>query len=124
MSGAGALSGRSIMIVEDNFFVADELQRDLHNAGAEVIGPFNKVADARDSLAGNADGLSAAVLDVNIGGAKVYPLASELQSAGVPFVFVTGYDARAIPGQFAAVTRLVKPIARRELIHALAHIAR
>ena len=124
MSVAGILSGRNILVVEDDFFVADELERNLNDAGAEVIGPFSRIDDAIETLRLRVGAISAAVLDVNIGGGTIYPLATKLREAGIPFIFATGYDARAIPDQFSAVQRLVKPVARQRLVGALENITR
>jgi hypothetical protein len=52
----------------------------------------------------------AAVLDVNLAGEKIYPLAEQLSGRGIPFVFVTGYAADAIDDRFAGVPVLQKPV--------------
>lgn len=101
------LAGRRIMVVEDEYFVASDLKRALLADGAEVVGPTGDVtsglalADARE--------IDAAVLDVNLEGADSYPIAEVLRARGVPFVFVTGYDAWAMPEQYREVPRLGKP---------------
>jgi hypothetical protein len=69
------------------------------------------VAAARD------DGVDAAILDVNLGGELIYPVADALAARGVPFVFVTGYGAESIDGRFAHVPILQKPIERHVLQH-------
>jgi len=119
MAITGALSGGRYLVVEDEFFIADELTRELKAAGAEVIGPFNRADAAREALLKGAIA-SAAVLDINIGGTLIYPLADELAAAGIPLVFATGYDAEAIPSRFADVPRLLKPIDAQVLVALLA----
>lgn len=115
------LNGIGILVVEDDYFIASDLEQTLKSAGARVVGPFSRAEQARDALA-QGDTAAAAVLDVNIAGAMVYPLAEQLREAGIPFVFATGYDANVIPAQFSAVPRLVKPIERRRLLDALASV--
>ena len=98
-----------ILIVEDEYMLADELQRELSRAGAVVVGPVPTVAMALDLLAREAD-LDGAVLDVNLGGDLVYPVADALAGRKVPFVFVTGYDAQVLPPRFAYAPRCEKPV--------------
>lgn len=88
--------------------IADELDRALRAAGARVVGPAASVRRARDMLA--ADAVDLAVLDVNLSGELVFPLADELASRGVPVVFVTGYEARVLPTRFADTPRCEKPV--------------
>lgn len=98
-----------ILVVEDEYMLADELQRELSRAGAVVVGPVPTVAMALDLLAREAD-LDGAVLDVNLGGDLVYPVADALAGRKVPFVFVTGYDAQALPPRFVHAPRCEKPV--------------
>jgi DNA-binding LytR/AlgR family response regulator len=116
-----SLKGIDVLVVEDDYFIASDLEQALASAGARVVGPFSRAEQARDALAGGKT-VSAAVLDINIAGTMVYPLAEELRSAGIPLVFATGYDASVIPAQFTAVPRLVKPIERHRLVQALASV--
>lgn len=105
------LNGRRILVVEDEFLLADELQHELEDAGAEVIGPAATVASALNMLQAT-DGLDGALLDMNLGmaGEKVYPVADALAARGVPFVFVTGYDGHTLDERYAHVPRCVKPV--------------
>ncbi len=103
------LSGRRVLIVEDDYFLAEDLKAELESKGAEVVGPAGRVSDALALLA-NAERLDGAVLDVNLGGEMAYPIADALRAKEIPFVFVTGYDARFIPAAYADVTRCEKPV--------------
>lgn len=116
-----ALSGLSILVVEDDYFIASEIERVLTKVGARALGPFGRVELAREALS-QGKTASAAVLDINIAGTMIYPLAEELRAAGVPFLFATGYDAHVIPAEFDSVPRLVKPIEPRRLLEALASL--
>jgi CheY-like chemotaxis protein len=83
------LAGRRILVVEDEMLVAMMVEDLLTELGCEVVGPAASVAEAlRLAAQGRIDG---AVLDVNLGSERVYPVADELKREQVPFVFVTGY---------------------------------
>jgi CheY-like chemotaxis protein len=114
----GVLSGRRILVVEDDYLIATDLARSLEDLGAAVLGPAGSVKDALALLAGVT--IDAAVLDINLGTEKVFPLADTLLSRRVPFVFTTGYDRWIIPSTYAGVPRLEKPIDTRALVRLLA----
>jgi len=112
------LEGLRILVVEDEYLIADDMRNALLDAGAEVLGPVPNVAAAA-SLAAAEPRLDAAVLDINLGGAMVFELADTLKARAVPFVFATGYDDSAIPDRFAKVPRLEKPVKARSVLAAL-----
>lgn len=103
------LTGRRILVVEDEYFLADDIGRTLRALGAEVAGPVGHIEDAIGILH---DGgiLDAAVLDVNLRTDMVYPVARELKARQVPFVFTTGYDRISIGAEFQDVPLWEKPI--------------
>lgn len=103
------LRGCRILVVEDEFLIADELATELADAGAVVLGPAGSIdrALALIEAEGRIDG---AILDVNLGGEPVFPAAERLRARGVPFLFTTGYDGSAIPERFRDVVRCEKPI--------------
>jgi DNA-binding response OmpR family regulator len=109
----GALSGKRVLVVEDEYFIATDLQRLLENAGAEVVGP---AADLAAALALVQARLDAAVLDVNLDGVLCYPLAERLSEAAVPYVFVTGDDSWALPAAFQDRPRIAKPFAAASVV--------
>ncbi|CAA2105767.1 hypothetical protein MBUL_03356 [Methylobacterium bullatum] len=104
-----ALRGRRILVVEDEYFLADELARGLAEAEAEVLGPIATVEGALGLLNGPSPP-NAAILDVNLGGEDVYPVADALLALGVPFLFTTGYDQATILGRYASARLLEKPM--------------
>ncbi|HEX5282097.1 MAG TPA: response regulator [Micropepsaceae bacterium] len=111
-------SGGEVMLVEDEALVGLMIADFLSELGYRVMGPFTKTEDAMETA--KTAQLAAAVLDVNIAGEEIYPLAEFLQRRNVPFVFVTGYGADGIDKRFAGVTVLQKPVDREALRYALA----
>ena len=108
-ASSSLLAGRRVLLVEDHFFVVEDMRLEFEAIGASVIGPAATVDDALRLVAAT-DQLDAAVLDVNLRGAMVYPVADALTARGVPFVFATGYDSTVIPPRFAGVKRCAKPV--------------
>jgi DNA-binding response OmpR family regulator len=111
----GALSGRRILVVEDDYFLAEEWNRKLKAAGAAVLGPVPSVEAALELLEAD-DAPDLVVLDVNLGGQMAYPVADALIARKVPFLFMTGYDQSSLPERFAAMPRLEKPIEARAIL--------
>jgi DNA-binding NtrC family response regulator len=97
-----------VLVAEDEFYLADDLNQILTLQGVEVIGPFGCLADLRSFVSG-ADSIDGAVLDIDLAGEKVYTVADLLLSRQTPVVFTTGYDPDIIPARFGAVPRLEKP---------------
>lgn len=101
------LTGLRILIVEDEFLVSVALEDDLRQSGAQIVGPFSNLTDA---LAGaERHDFDLALLDINLDGTMVYPLADALLSRGMPFLFLSGYIGADLPARFAAQRRLSKP---------------
>lgn len=96
----GDLKGSRVLIVEDAVLLALELETGLSQAGAEIIGPAYELEEAMALLDQHID---AAVLDANLNGRSISPVAQILAARGVPFVFATGYgDAGGAPSGFDA----------------------
>ena len=102
------LRGRHVLIVEDEYLLAEDLRMTLERFGAEVLGPVPSVGEAMASVADHPE-LDGAVLDMNLRGNMVFPVADMLTARGVPFLFTTGYAISAIPDRYADVTRFEKP---------------
>lgn len=95
-----SLKGSRVLIVEDAVLLALELETGLSEAGAEVVGPAYELEEAMALLDRPID---AAVLDANLNGRSVTPVAEALARRGVPFVFATGYgETGGAPGGFEA----------------------
>ena len=115
-SGHGGVEGLRILIVEDATLLALELEAGLIEAGATIVGTAGDVDEAMSHVESPLD---AAVLDVNLGGRLVTPVAERLAARGVPFVFATGYGERGAPGGFdAPVVR--KPYNIHQIVRAVA----
>jgi two-component SAPR family response regulator len=98
-----------VMVVEDEALIAMILEDMLVDLGCEVIGPFGGVTPAMDWLEDPGHAPDAAVLDVNLGGERVFPVAEALRTRGVPFLFATGYGVIE-DDRFANETVLNKPL--------------
>lgn len=111
--GRGSLGGRRVLVVEDDFLLAQDLLEELLRCGAEVMGPVGTVAGALALLeVGPSPYL--AILDIKLGDGMVYPVADRLRRLGVPFIFATGYDRSAVPAIYADVALAQKPLALRD----------
>lgn len=116
----GVLAGRTILVVEDEFYLADDLTRALIEQGAEVAGPVNSLSRARALV--SQERVDLAVLDVNLKGELVFPFAAELRERGVPFVFTTGYNAAMVPAEYQDVDRWEKPFVASEFVQAISKL--
>jgi DNA-binding response OmpR family regulator len=114
---AQALEGVRVLVVEDDFLVSLLFEDVLRAAGCVVLGPVPRLADALDVAA--TEHCDVAVLDVNLGGEWVYPVAAVLTRRNVPIVFVTGYGGDMIPGEYAGRPRIAKPFSPDQLSRAL-----
>ncbi|HVU64669.1 MAG TPA: response regulator [Phycisphaerales bacterium] len=112
------LHGLRVLVVEDSFLVAKSISDILSDLGCQVVGPFNNSADAVGVV--DAGGCDAAVLDVNLGGETSEPVADDLSTRGLPFLFVTSYTSPALLApKYAAWPRVHKPLSRDALSDAL-----
>jgi CheY-like chemotaxis protein len=96
-----------VLVVEDEWFLASDLQTALNSFGADEIALVGDIDDAHAQLAGG--GFDVGIIDINLRGHNAFALADELQLKGIPFVFATGYSAEVIPMRFANVARWEKP---------------
>jgi CheY-like chemotaxis protein len=106
---AQLLRGFHILIVEDEFLLASALCHTLQDAGAVVVGPANSVNSALALLDTNPI-LDGAVLDINLRGEMVFPVADVLARRGTPFVFATGYGEDMAPERYSFVPYCQKPV--------------
>ena len=100
--------GRRVLVAEDEFLVSLTTIGLLESIGCEVVGPIAGLAAAVELA--QSESLDAAVLDINVAGEMIWPVAEELRRRGVPFLFLSAYSQLAIPVHFAAAPRLAKPL--------------
>jgi DNA-binding response OmpR family regulator len=115
-----ALEGVRVLVVEDEYFVAILIEEILESAGCIVMGPIPRLPEALDAI--DHEDFDAAVLDVNLAGERINPVADALTERNVPFLFVTGYGANALPGEYAQRPHICKPFRMAELLGALSSV--
>lgn len=109
-----------VLVVEDNVLIAMDTECLVEQCGCAVVGPAGNVSDALHIAEDT--GLEGAVLDINLGHERVWPVADVLEERGVPFVFATAYGSAALPERFCHRALLTKPLAREALREALTEI--
>src|SRR5215470_9598197 len=101
------LMGHRILLVEDEFLIALEVERTLQAAHGEVVGRAANVARAM-KLA-DTPNLSAAILDFRLQFGNSFPVASKLRADGVPFIFYTATTIPELPAAWPGVPIVMKP---------------
>lgn len=121
--GSGAtvsLVGRRILIVEDSMLTALDIEAMLRDEGAEVVAIAGTVEEAEARV--GRGGIDIALLDRNLAGTMVDGVARRLAAAGIPFVFMTGYNSQAIPPDLRHAPVLSKPFEVETLLAALGEV--
>lgn len=103
-----SLRDLAILVVEDEYYIADDLRKHLVALGAAVVGPVPTVKAAREQL-NSAARIDLCILDINLDGEFGYVLADELEDKKIPFLFATGYDPVNMPERYRKSPRLDKP---------------
>lgn len=107
----------TLMVVEDEYLVATSIEMVLQGAGYGVLGPIPSLDEALEAIDRQVPDL--ALLDVNLAGHRVYPVADILSSQQVPFIFLTGCEGAELPPRFATTPILLKPFSAESLLHAI-----
>ena len=113
MTALASLAGLRVLVVEDDMLIALDIEGTLQDLGCVVVGPVGKL-DVAMQMA-NDEVLDAAILDVNIRGGHIYPVAERLRARGIPFALASGYGDWALPQTFRNQPRLTKPFTAHEL---------
>ena len=122
MSDGSDLAGHRVLVVEDNFLLAMEIEGILHRQGCVLLGPVGTIEHALALLDREAKP-DLAVLDVDLQGRRVTPVASALLSRDVPFVLVTGYrELQLDEPELSGRPRLEKPLDSERLLRTLGHL--
>ena len=116
----GDLNGTRVLVVEDEYYIADDVRRLLDDAGAEVIGPY---ADFKQAEAAIGEiSFDCAILDLNLQGQSAAPIADRLIKQGKSFAIATGYGSSAVPERLQQVPRIEKPFDPPALLQLVAQI--
>jgi two-component sensor histidine kinase/CheY-like chemotaxis protein len=110
---AEKIGGNAVLLVEDESVIAMMMSEALKELGYDIVGPCATLTEAIGAK--NSSKVDAAILDINLGGQMVYPLAALLESEGIPFAFITGYGTESVDPRYAHVALLQKPVDRRAL---------
>lgn len=108
-----ALAGKRVLIVEDEMLVALLIEDFMAELGCSTVGPCGSVAMALDAI--QTETFDLAVLDVNLAGEMVYPVAEILAEKRIPFLFLSGYGDEAVPAGHSDWRVCAKPFRGDEL---------
>jgi CheY-like chemotaxis protein len=104
-----SLAGRRILVIEDEYFLADDISQALQALGAKVVGPVAELREATHVIESDV-AIDAAVVDINLQNEMVFSLARLLRARLVPFIFTTGYDRTSIEAEFQDIPLWEKPL--------------
>ncbi|WP_117192045.1 response regulator [Rhizobium terrae] len=110
-------AGKRILVVEDEYFIADEVRQKLDHLQAVVVGPASSVEEGLVLI--EQEKIDAAILDVHLGDEFVFPVAEKLDQLDIPFVFATGYDPAFISEEFSGFAFCEKPTELEKIAKAL-----
>jgi CheY-like chemotaxis protein len=117
LAAAPMLAGKRVLVVEDEALVAMLIESLLEEYGCGIVGPCNTVAKAMEAAL--TETFDLAVLDVNLRGEKVYPVAEILTERHIPFLFLSGYGEEAIPPGRTTWKVCTKPFKGNDLVRML-----
>jgi DNA-binding response OmpR family regulator len=120
-----SLEGCRVLVVEDEYFLADDLKKGLESRGAKVIGPIADLGTAQNQV--SHDDFDVALIDLKLSDEFAWSVADELMREKIPFAFVTGYGADRIPKRFRHIIRWEKPCDMAQLaedIHLLCAVSK
>jgi CheY-like chemotaxis protein len=121
VSSGADLNGLRVLVVEDQSIVALHVADVLRDAGCMVIGPVANLKPALDLAC--AERLDFAVLDVNLDGDHIFPVAQELETRGIPFLLATGYSDSSLPEHWRGRPCLRKPFTDAQLAELVGRLA-
>jgi len=99
---------KHLLLVDDEAIVGMEMESHLRSLGYSVIGPLLRLQEAMDAVNSHQD-IDGAILDINVRGGLIYPVAEILVKKGIPFILVTGYSLNTIREEFRKYPMLHKP---------------
>jgi two-component SAPR family response regulator len=98
----------TVLIVEDEWLIADQIADALREGGLGIVGPVGQVAPALDLV--RSERISVALIDINIDGDRTFRLAEALANASIPFAFLSGYSKADLPQNLRERPLLQKPV--------------
>lgn len=111
------LSGKRLLIVEDGYFLADEVRRKLQILGATVIGPVSDIEHAVDLV--EADEADAAILDLHLAAERAFALVERLEKRKFPYIFAIGREHQGVATGFSGFVLCERPAAIEHIAEAL-----
>ena len=118
MSDFKSISGKCVLIVEDDFYQSRDVIKSIENAGCVVVTTTPDADEACASI--KRDKIDFALVDINLGYGPAFETARALRRQGIPFIFTTGYDAASIPEDLQGVAIIQKPFDQAALMDAIA----
>jgi CheY-like chemotaxis protein len=118
--GRDILRGRRVLVVENEYLIAMDIEACLIDAGAEIVGPFVSAAEALANLDGGV--IDAALLDIGLDADDSYPVADEMRRRGAPFIFMSGYGPNQLKPEYAGSPFISKPFESARLAEKVAAI--
>ena len=116
MPEAGVLSGVRLLVVEDNFFVAEPMCSILASVGGICVGPAGTLE--RALRLASEELTHGAFLDINLNGVYSFPVARLLRGKGVPLAFVSGHTGLIVPADLRDLPLIAKPFEPHEVVAA------
>jgi DNA-binding NtrC family response regulator len=110
-----------VLIIEDDSFIALDLQAIVESQGHEVVGTFDSIAEAQEHLQ---DGFDYALLDIDVVGGKTFGIAAELLERRIPFAFVSASHPAEVPPSLRQASFIPKPFEERAILKTMAQAAR
>src|SRR4051812_48638345 len=120
MTDPAKLAGLRVLVVEDEMMVSMLIEDMLTDLGCTVVGPAARLDEAIELA--KAIELDCAVLDVNLGGQPIFPLADLLRERGKPFAFATGYGDAGVRDVDRGTPVLQKPFREGDLARVLGEL--
>ena len=105
---------KRILIVEDEYYLAEDCAQEIVRHGMQVVGPIGKVESALQTLA--QDGPDGAIIDLNLQGELAFKVVQALRDRGVPFIVYTGYSKLAFPERLAETVIVEKPMGVKDAV--------
>jgi CheY-like chemotaxis protein len=114
------LTGRKVLVVEDEAMIAGLIETTLGEAGCLIVGPFATLEQAFETL--ERERLDAALLDIRLNGRDVYAVADALNTRGIPFIFISGFTQKQMPPGYRKCPYIAKPFTPDAILALLAKV--